>query len=59
MNISIVGSTGVVGKELIELLTKRNFKFNNCFLYSSARSAGKVKFEINNKIYDTYELNDR
>src|SRR5258708_5675365 len=38
----IVGATGAVGVEVLQLLEKRNFPVENLRLFSSARSAGKV-----------------
>jgi aspartate-semialdehyde dehydrogenase len=42
MKIGICGATGAVGKELIDVLHKRGFKFEELNLYASERSAGKV-----------------
>jgi len=39
--IGIVGATGAVGQELLQLLHGRNFPFDELRLYASARSAGK------------------
>lgn len=39
-NIAISGSTGNVGKELIDILVERNFPVNNVHLLASERSAG-------------------
>jgi aspartate-semialdehyde dehydrogenase len=39
---AIVGATGAVGVEVIQLLEKRNFPLKSLRLFSSARSAGKV-----------------
>ncbi len=44
--VGIVGATGAVGQELIELLFKRNFPMESLELLASSRSAGKtVNFE--------------
>jgi aspartate-semialdehyde dehydrogenase len=40
--VGIVGVTGAVGQELLQLLHDRNFPFSNLRLFASARSAGKV-----------------
>jgi aspartate-semialdehyde dehydrogenase len=46
MNIAIVGATGAVGQELLDVLEKRNFPLSELRLYASARSAGKtVRFK--------------
>lgn len=42
MKIAIVGATGAVGQELLEVLEKRNFPLSELRLYASARSAGKT-----------------
>jgi aspartate-semialdehyde dehydrogenase len=42
MNIAIVGATGAVGQELLDVLEKRNFPLSELRLYASARSAGKT-----------------
>jgi aspartate-semialdehyde dehydrogenase len=41
MRIGIVGATGAVGKELLNVLEKRNFPVSELRLYASARSAGR------------------
>ena len=40
-NISIVGATGAVGRQLLESLYKRNFPFENLTLLASKKSEGK------------------
>lgn len=40
--VGIVGATGAVGQELIDLLHKRNFPLQELVLLASARSAGKT-----------------
>ena len=39
--IGIVGATGAVGQELLQLLHERNFPFGELRLYASARAVGK------------------
>ena len=41
-NVAIMGATGAVGAELLELLEERNFPLNSLKLLASARSAGKI-----------------
>lgn len=41
-NVAIVGATGMVGNEFLNILAERNFPINNLYLYSSARSAGST-----------------
>ncbi len=46
VNIAILGATGAVGQELLELLTEREFPLNNLKLLASSRSAGnKIVFQ--------------
>ena len=41
MNIAIVGATGNVGRKLLEVLEKLNFKFDQLYLIASDKSIGK------------------
>jgi aspartate-semialdehyde dehydrogenase len=57
MNIAIVGATGNVGRKLLEVLKKLNFKFEQLYLIASDKSIGKnVNFK--NKNYSLVGLND-
>lgn len=40
LNVAILGATGMVGQELLDLLVERDFPIENLTLLSSARSAG-------------------
>jgi aspartate-semialdehyde dehydrogenase len=40
-NVAILGATGMVGQELLDILVERRFPIKNLTLMSSARSAGK------------------
>lgn len=40
LNVAILGATGMVGQELLDLLVEREFPLKNLTLLSSARSAG-------------------
>src|SRR3954471_23484832 len=42
INVGIVGATGAVGQELLQLLQQRNFPMASLRLFASARSVGKV-----------------
>jgi aspartate-semialdehyde dehydrogenase len=42
INVGIVGATGAVGQELLQLLHQRNFPMASLRLFASARSAGKA-----------------
>jgi len=39
-NVAIVGATGMVGRQFINILAERNFPIQDLYLFSSARSAG-------------------
>ncbi len=41
-NVAIVGATGAVGQEFLQLLAERDFPINRLKLLASARSAGKA-----------------
>ncbi len=41
-NVAILGATGAVGQEFLDLLAERNFPINNLRLLASSRSAGKT-----------------
>ncbi len=46
INVAVLGATGAVGKELLELLAERKFPLQNLKLLASPRSAGsKVMFQ--------------
>ena len=40
MNIAIVGATGNVGRKILEVLEKKNFKVDNFYLLDSSKSLG-------------------
>lgn len=43
MKIAVVGATGLVGGEILEVLEERNVRFDELLLVASARSAGSKK----------------
>lgn len=43
MKIAVVGATGLVGGEILEVLEERNVQFDDLYLVASARSAGSKK----------------
>lgn len=49
-NVAILGATGAVGQEFLNLIAERNFPFANLKLLASKRSAGK-KIEFMGKTY--------
>lgn len=53
-NVAILGATGAVGQEFIQLITERNFGFNELKLLASERSAGK-QLEVMGKTYTVEE----
>ena len=55
MNIAIVGATGNVGRKLIEVLEKKNFKIDELFLVASSKSEGK-KIYFNGNEYSVIDL---
>ena len=57
MNIAIVGATGNVGRKLLEVLEKINFKFDQLYLIASDRSVGK-KISFKNKDYSIIKLSN-
>jgi len=57
MNIAIVGATGNVGRKLLEVIEKLNFKFSELYLIASDKSLGK-KITFKNKSYSIVGLND-
>jgi len=57
MNIAIVGATGNVGRKILEVLEKLNFKFDQLYLIASDKSIGK-KVSFKNKEYSLIGLND-
>ena len=50
VNVAILGATGAVGQEFINLIEERNFPFSGMKLLASARSAGK-KLTVAGKEY--------
>ena len=45
LNVSIVGATGNVGREFLEILYERKFPLDELFLLASSKSKGKkLKF---------------
>ncbi|WP_462332613.1 aspartate-semialdehyde dehydrogenase [Schwartzia sp. (in: firmicutes)] len=56
-NTAILGATGAVGQEFIDLIEERNFPFKNLKLLASKRSAG-TKMTVNGKEYVVEEATD-
>src|SRR5882724_4332335 len=55
VNVAIVGATGAVGQEFLNVLAERNFPIKNLKLLASARSAGKT-VQFNGQTYTIEEL---
>ena len=49
-NVGVLGATGAVGQEMLNILKEQNFPINELKLFASSRSAGKV-IEYNGKEY--------
>jgi len=56
-SVAVVGATGAVGQEMIQMLEKRNFPVGELRLLASARSVGK-SFMFKNKEYPVDELTE-
>ena len=57
MNIAIVGATGNVGRKLLEVIEKLNFKFSELYLIASDKSIGK-KITFKGNSYSIVGLSD-
>jgi aspartate-semialdehyde dehydrogenase len=55
VNVAIVGATGAVGQEFLNVLSERNFPIKTLKLLASAKSAGK-QVEFKGKTYTVEEL---
>jgi len=55
MNIAIVGATGNVGRKILEVLEKKELKFDNVYLLASSKSAG-TKILFSGKEYIVSDL---
>ena len=57
MRIAVVGATGLVGGEILQVMKERNFKFDELYLVASQNSVGK-KMEFDGKEYTIIGLDD-
>jgi aspartate-semialdehyde dehydrogenase len=55
MKLAIVGATGMVGTEMLEVINERGFKFDELFLVASKKSVGKI-ISFNGKDYSIIDL---
>ena len=56
-SISVIGATGMVGRELIQILEQRQFKFSKLKLFASSKSAGEM-IDFGNQELTVEELTD-
>ena len=54
-NVAILGATGMVGQELLDILVEREFPIKNLTLLSSPRSAG-TRVLVGGKEYAVQEV---
>jgi aspartate-semialdehyde dehydrogenase len=57
MKLAVVGATGLVGSEILKVLEKRNFQYDELFLVASERSAGK-EIQYKGKTYKVIGMNE-
>lgn len=57
MKLAVVGATGLVGSEILEVLKERDFEYDELLLVASARSVGKV-IEYKGKAHTIIGLDD-
>lgn len=57
MKIAVIGATGVVGREILEVLSERNFPLTDLVLVASKKSHGKPIY-FNDKLYETICIED-
>jgi len=58
VNVAILGATGAVGTEIIDLLIERNFPVKNLKLLSSPRSAGQ-KIPFKNQLIEVEAVDEK
>ncbi len=57
--IAVLGATGMVGREILNLLEERDFPVSNIYLYSSSESAGeKIVFKNDELVVRELAMND-
>ena len=57
MKLAIVGATGMVGREMLEILSERKFNITELILVASAKSCGKQVF-YNSKAHEIISLEE-
>lgn len=56
-NLAIVGATGMVGRQFIDILVERNFPINEVYMFASKKSANSI-IKFGNKEITVEELNE-
>ena len=56
-NLAVLGATGVVGREILNILEEENVEFNSIKFLASSRSAGST-LEFKGKNYTVVETNE-
>lgn len=56
-NLAIVGATGMVGRQFIDILVERNFPVNEVYMFASKKSANSI-IKFGNKEVTVEELNE-
>ncbi len=57
MKLAVVGATGLVGQEILEVMSERHFEFDELLLVASARSVGKT-ITYRGKDYEVIGMDD-
>jgi aspartate-semialdehyde dehydrogenase len=57
INLAVVGATGMVGRTFLKVLEEKDFPYENLYVFSSSRSAGK-KVTCKGKEYTVEELTE-
>lgn len=57
MKLAVVGATGLVGQEILQVLDEHNFKFKELLLVASPKSVGK-KYTFKGKEYSVIGMED-
>ena len=59
MRVAIVGASGAVGQEFLQVLEERNFPLDELLLFGSSRSAGKtIRFKGKDLVVKELKHND-
>ncbi|MCG3401163.1 aspartate-semialdehyde dehydrogenase [Staphylococcus massiliensis] len=56
-NLAVVGATGLVGRNVLETIKRKNISYDSLVLFSSKRSAGQ-EVEFDGKTYTVQELTE-